>query len=88
MLSGDNSQVNSEIEGVRGFYNKTSCATLAGVVQGTERWSENQRVAGSISSQDTYLGCSPGPHLVERERQPHIGDPLSFSFPSSLSKNQ
>ena len=34
---------------------------LAGVAQWTERWSVNQRVAGSIPGQGTYLGCRPGP---------------------------
>ena len=29
----------------------------------------NQKVAGSIPSQDTCLGCGPGPHLGRSERQ-------------------
>ena len=37
-----------------------SCA-LAGVAQGTECWPVNQKVAGSIPSQGTCLGCSLDP---------------------------
>ena len=34
---------------------------LAGVAQWIEHGPENQRVAGSIPSQGTCLGCGPGP---------------------------
>ena len=34
---------------------------LAGVAQWTERWTANQRVAGSIPSQGMCWGCGPGP---------------------------
>ena len=34
---------------------------LAGVAQWIECWPVNQRVAGSIPSQGTCLGCEPGP---------------------------
>ena len=34
---------------------------LAGVAQWIERWPANQRVASSIPSQGTCLGCWPGP---------------------------
>ena len=34
---------------------------LAGVAQWVEHQPVNQRVAGSIPSQDTGLGCGPGP---------------------------
>ena len=34
---------------------------LAGVAQWIERGPANQRVAGSIPSQGTCLGCEPGP---------------------------
>ena len=34
---------------------------LAGVAQRTEHWPVNQRVAGSIPSHGTSLGCGPGP---------------------------
>ena len=50
---------------------------LAGVAQWIECEPVNQRVTGSIPSQDTCLGCRPGPHLVSL--------PL-FSLPSPLSK--
>ena len=36
---------------------------LAGVAQWTECQPGNQRVAGSIPSQGTRLGCRPGPQL-------------------------
>ena len=35
--------------------------SLAGVVQWFECRPANQRLAGSIPSQDTCLGCGPGP---------------------------
>ena len=34
---------------------------LAGEAQWTECWPVNQKVAGSIPSQGTYLGYEPGP---------------------------
>ena len=34
---------------------------LAGVAQWSEGWPANQRVASSIPSQGTCLGCRPGP---------------------------
>ena len=34
--------------------------TLAGVAQWIELWTMNQRLAGSIPSQGTCLGCGPG----------------------------
>ena len=36
---------------------------LAGVAQWIEGWPANQRVAGSIPSQGTCLGCGPSPQL-------------------------
>ena len=36
-------------------------SAVAGVAQWIECWPVNQRVAGSISSQSTCLGCRPGP---------------------------
>ena len=36
-------------------------AALAGVAQWIECWPVNQRVAGSIPSQGTFLGCGLGP---------------------------
>ena len=35
---------------------------LAGAAQGIGCWPVNQRVAGSIPSQGTCLGCGPGAH--------------------------
>ena len=43
---------------------------LAGLAQWIECWPANQKVAGSIQSQGTCLGCGPGPHLGMCERQP------------------
>ena len=54
---------------------------LAGVAQWIKCPPANQRVAGSIPSQGTGLGCSPGVH----ERQPHIDVSLPLfllPFPS------
>ena len=46
----------------------------------------NQRVASSIPSQGTCLGCGPGPWLVAHGGQPRVDVSLPFSFPSPLSK--
>ena len=60
---------------------------LAGVAQWIEHW--KQRVASSIPSQGTRLGCSPGPQWGVCKRQLHIDvSLLSFSLPSPLSKNK
>ena len=40
---------------------KTIIGALAGVAQWIECGPANQRVAGSIPSQGTCLGCGPGP---------------------------
>ena len=40
---------------------KSNIIALAGVVQWTEHWPANQRVEGSIPSQDTCLGYRPRP---------------------------
>ena len=45
---------------------------LAGVAQWIECWLVNQRVSGLIPSQDTCLGCGPGPQLGAYDRQAHI----------------
>ena len=37
------------------------CYALDGVAQWIEHWPVNQRVADSIPSQGTCLGCRPGP---------------------------
>ena len=44
----------------------------AGVAQWIEHQTAMQRVAGSIPSQGTCLGCRPGPQWGPSERQPHI----------------
>ena len=40
--------------------NQKSRHVLAGVAQWIEYWPENQRVAGSIPHQGTFLCCEPG----------------------------
>ena len=62
---------------------------LASVTQWIEHGPENQRVAGSIPSQGTCLGCRPGPPQGTCKRQLHIEFLfLSFSFPAPFSKNK
>ena len=46
-----------------------SNSVLAGVAQWIEHWPVNRKVASSIPSQDTCLGCRPGPWLGACERQ-------------------
>ena len=68
------------------------CASaLAGVAQWIECWPANQRVTGSILSQETCLGCRPGPQCGVCERQPHVDVSLTFfllPFPSVLKINK
>ena len=62
---------------------------LAGVAQWIERPPSNQRVAGSIPSQGTCLGCRPGPsegHMRGNHTLMFLS--FSFSLPSPLSKNK
>ena len=54
---------------------------LAGVVQWIECWPANQRVAISIPSQGTCLGCRPGSQYRVNNRQPHIDISLPLSLP-------
>ena len=42
-------------------YQELHARALAGVSQWTECWPVNQRVAGLIPSQGTFLGGGPGP---------------------------
>ena len=42
---------------------------LAGVAPWIEHWPVNLRVAGSIPSQGTCLGCGPGPQVGACNRQ-------------------
>ena len=62
---------------------------LAGVAQWIECRPANQRVASSIPSQGTCLGCGPGPQWRPCKRQPHtdVSLPL-FLPPFLLSKNK
>ena len=55
------------------FKNKTKQDTHPGWCGSVDSvWAENQRVASSIPSQGTCLGCRPGPQYWAHERQPHI----------------
>ena len=49
-----------------------SIQSLTGGAQWTECGPMNQRVASSIPSQGTCLGCGPGPQLGTPEGQPYI----------------
>ena len=51
------------------------------MAQWIEQRSANQKVAGSIPSQGTCLGCRPGPQYGEHERQPHIDVSLPLFLP-------
>ena len=63
---------------------------LVGVGQWSECRPVNQRVAGSIPSQGSCLGCGPGPQLRACERQPRtdVSFPLSLSLPLSQNINK
>ena len=54
---------------------------LAGVAQWIECQTANQRVAGLIPSQGTYLGCRPGPQWGLHMNQPHIDVSLPLFLP-------
>ena len=68
------------------FFKKPKMA-LAGVAQWIECQPANQRVVGLIPSQDTCLGCGPGPQWGACRKQPHNDISLHLIFPSPLSKN-
>ena len=70
-------------------FHKKSHGALAGVAQWTECQPVNQRVAGSIPSQGTCLGCGPG-SLVggAREATTHWCFSPSLSLPLSLKINK
>ena len=62
---------------------------LASVAQWIEHQTAKQRVAGTIPSQGTCLGCRAGPQQGVHERQPHIDVSLPlFLPPPPLSKNK
>ena len=68
---------------------KTEAFARAGVVQWIECQSVKQWVTGSIPSQGTCLVCRPGPQQGVHERHHTlIFLSLSFSFPSTPSKNK
>ena len=56
---------------------KKVTSALAAVAQWIRCQPANQRVAGSIPSQGTCLGCGPGPPVGANEKQPHIDVSLS-----------
>ena len=65
--------------------NKKMLWALAGVTQWIECLPENGKVASSIPSQATCLGCGLGSWLGVCNRQPHIDVSLPL-FPSSKNK--
>ena len=66
---------------------KSGLQALDGVAQWTEHQTANQRVASSIPTQGTCLGCRPGPHWEMHKRQQHTDIfSLSTSFPISKTK--
>ena len=66
---------------VAGWGTQNNTLALAGVAQWIECRPANQRVAGSIPSQDTRLGCGPGPQQGAGKRQPHLDVSLPLFFP-------
>ena len=58
---------------------------LADVAQWIEYEPENQRVAGSIPSQGTCLGCRPGPSVGRTRGNRTL---MFLSLPSPLCKNK
>ena len=56
-------------------------SALAGVAQWIECWPVNPKIAGSIPSQGTCLGCGPGPQQGAHERQLHVGISLPLFLP-------
>ena len=74
---------------IEGTIKNIQIMALAGVAQWVERWHVNQRVAGSIPSQGTCLGCGPGPQLGACEMQPHNDVSLPpFLPPFPFSENK
>ena len=77
------------VEGTYMYKNHLYMEALAGVAQWIERQTVKQRVAGSIPSQGTFLGCGPGLQSGACERQPHINVSLTlFLHPYSSLKKQ
>ena len=73
---------------MRNTKKKSRKIALAGVTQQTECQPANQRVTSSIPSQDTRLGCRPGPQQWAHERQPHtdISLPIFLLSPVKINK--
>ena len=69
-------------------YLKINKSALAGVALWIECRPVNWKVAGSIPSQGTRLGCGPGPQWGAHEKQPYTDVSLPLSLPSPLSKNK
>ena len=66
---------------------KSAFSALAGVTQWIEHQPVNQRVASSIPSQGSCLGCGPGPQWGHvRGNHTLMLLSLSFSFSSPLQK--
>ena len=82
-----NSGCLEELDSTRCFIKNVN-GVLAGVVQWIECQPANQRVAGSIPSQGSCLGCGPCPQQGVHKRQPHIDVSFLFPLPSPLSKNK
>ena len=71
-------------------FKKILFITLAGVAQWVERRSANQRVAGSILSQGTCLGCGPGwapSRGCARSNHTDVSLPL-FLLPFQINKKK
>ena len=71
---------------------KNAEVAQTGVPQWVRHHPANLKVAGSIPSRGTCLGCEPGPWLGACERQPlcvsYIDVSPPLSLPSSFSKNK
>ena len=73
-----------DIRGInrRGKYTiKKMLLAPAGVAQWIEHWPVSQRVAGSIPSWGTRLGCRLGPRSGVHYRQPHTDVSLLLFLP-------
>ena len=67
---------------------KENYSTQAELAQRIKHQPANQRVTGLIPSQDTCLGCRPGPQLGAPVRQPCIDVSLPLSPSLSLYENK
>ena len=78
-------QISAGIQGNPTVLRTSLAFALAGVAQWFEQLTANQRVAGSIPSRSTGLGCRPGPQpgVCEKQSRFDVSLPLSPSFPPS-----